>query len=96
MLIFGVGILQFDHFGCKISLQESRRVITIGEKLPVVDFYEKMLKEKQEHEKIVQEPRSVKVSAKQRKEEKNRKIEARKKMQRNIQKECAKIFPTEL
>ncbi|CAK9011053.1 Uncharacterized protein (Fragment) [Durusdinium trenchii] len=74
-------------------LSKQRRIITIEDKLKVVDYYLQLKKERQEANKEVcaPEPRSGKPEDKR--AYVNAKKKARQVLRRNIQRECAEKFP---
>lgn len=73
--------------------EKTRRNITIEDKLKVLDFLEKMEKEKAAAIKLLSEPRTRKAAAEARAEDREKRKQAKQTKKLNLQKECQKQFP---
>jgi hypothetical protein len=75
------------------QINATRRVVTIKDKLAVVDFYEKLQAEKMAAQAILREPRLVNVTRKKAQEQRSKRLEAKEKAKVNLQRQCRDRFP---
>ena len=65
------------------QINATRRVVTIKDKLAVVDFYEKLQAEKMAAQAILREPRLVNATRKKAQEQRSKRLEAKEKAKVN-------------
>ena len=82
-----------DKMEFDVPLAPQRRLLTIAQKLQVLDYYEEMKTEKAVAQEALLEPSTAEGSRSSRKAFASRMKEARHKLKRNLQKLCKQKFP---